>query len=45
MKQDTKIGMKLHVNANVDQMQVFGIISQGGIKINANVNVKDQLIK
>ena len=27
-----------HVNVNADQMQVFVIISKGGIRINANVN-------
>ena len=32
--------MKL-VNVNIDQMQVFIIISKGRFKINANVNVKN----
>ena len=29
-----------YVNANVDQMQVFVIINNAGIKKNADVNVK-----
>ena len=40
MKQDTQNGMK-RVNANVDQTQMFVIISKGGMKINADVNVKN----
>ena len=32
--------MKL-VSANVDQMQVFVIINKDGVKINADVNVKN----
>ena len=44
MKQDIKNGMKL-VNANVDQMQVFVIINNAGIMINADVNAKNLLIK
>ena len=44
MKQDTWNGMK-HVNVNVDLMQVFLIISNVGIKINADLNVKNRLIK
>ena len=28
-----------HVNANVDQMQVFVVIRKGRMKINAGVNV------
>ena len=40
MTQETQNDMKL-VNANVDQMQVFVIISKGGIKINAGMNVKN----
>ena len=40
MKQDTENGMK-HVNANVDQMQVFVTINKGEMKINADVNVKN----
>ena len=31
--------------ADVDQMQVFVIISKGGIMINADVNAKNQLTK
>ena len=30
-----------HVNVNVDQMQLFVIINNGGIKINADVNAKN----
>ena len=37
MKQNTENGMK-HANANVDLMQLFVIISKGGMKINADVN-------
>ena len=44
MKQDIKYSRKL-ANVNVDQMQVFviinKIINKGGIKINADVNVKN----
>ena len=40
MKQDKYLGMKF-VNVNVDQMQVFVIINNVGIMINANVNVKN----
>ena len=40
MKQDTQNGKK-HVNENVDQMQVFVIINNVGMKINADVNVKN----
>ena len=40
MKQDTQDGMKL-VNTNLDQMQVFVIINNVGMKINADVNVKN----
>ena len=40
MKQDTQNGMK-PVNENVDQMQVFVIINNVGLKINADVNVKN----
>ena len=40
MKQDTQNGMK-NVNINVDQMQAFVIISNGGIMINAGMNVKN----
>ena len=40
MKQDIQDNIKL-VNVNVDQMQVFVIISNVGIKINADVNVKN----
>ena len=34
-----------HVNVNVDLMQVFLIINNVGIKINADLNVKNRLIK
>ena len=44
MKQDKQIGMK-HVNTNVDQMQVFVIINKGEMKINADVNANNSLIK
>ena len=44
MKQDKQNGMK-HVNANVDQMQVFVIINKGEMKINADVNANNSLIK
>ena len=40
MKRDTQNGMK-HVNKNVDQMQVFVIINKSGMKIKADVNVKN----
>ena len=40
MKQDIQNGMKL-VNVNVDQMQLFVIINNVGIKINAEVNSKN----
>ena len=40
MKQDIQNGMKL-VNVNVDQMQLFVIINNVGIKINADVNAKN----
>ena len=40
MKQDIQDNIKL-VNVNVDQMQVFVIINNVGIKINADVNVKN----
>ena len=40
MKQDIQNDMKL-VNVNVDQMQVFVIINKDGMKINADVNVKN----
>ena len=38
MKQDAWNGMKC-VNANVDQMLVFVIINNVGMKINSGVNV------
>ena len=44
MKQDTQNGMKL-VNVNVDQMQVFVMMSNLGIMINVDVNVKNLLAK
>ena len=40
MKQGTQNGTR-HINANVDQMQVFVTISKGGVKINAGVNAKN----
>ena len=40
MKQDTYNGMK-HVNVNVDQMQVFVIINNVGMMINAGANAKN----
>ena len=40
MKQDIQNCMKL-VSVNVDQMQVFVIINNAGIKINAGVSVKN----
>ena len=40
MKQDTQNGMK-SVNVNAGQMQVFVIVNNVGIKINADVNVKN----
>ena len=40
MKQDIYLGMKL-VNVNVDQIQVFVIINNAGIMINANENVEN----
>ena len=39
MKQDIQNEMKL-VNVNADQMQVFVIINNTEIKVNAGVNVK-----
>ena len=44
VKQDTQNGMKL-VNVNVDQMQVFVMMSNLGIMINVDVNVKNLLTK
>ena len=40
MKQDTQIGMK-RVRVNVDQMQLFVIINNIAMKINADVNAKN----
>ena len=40
MKQDLQNDMK-HVSVNVDQMQLFVIINNVGIKINADVNAKN----
>ena len=40
MKRDIENGMK-RVNVNVDQMPVFVIINNSGMKINADVNVKN----
>ena len=44
MKQATKNGMKF-VNINLDQMQVFVMINNVGIMINADVNEKNSLAK
>ena len=44
MKQDIYNGMK-RVSVNVDQMQLFVIINNVGIKINVDKNVKNQLVK
>ena len=44
MKQDTQNSMK-RVNADVDQMQVLVTTSKGGMKINADVNKMNCLIK
>ena len=41
MKQDTQNGMK-RVSVNIDQMQVFAIINNVGMTINADVNVKNR---
>ena len=40
MKQDTENGTKLE-SVNIDQMQVFVTVNNVGIKINADVNVKN----
>ena len=40
MRQDTLNDMKC-VNANVDQMQVFAIISKSGMKINVDEYAKN----
>ena len=40
MKQDIYNDMKL-INVNVDQMQLFVIINNVGIMINADANVKN----
>ena len=44
MKQDTYNGMKL-VNVNVDYMQVFVIVNNAGMKINADVNINNWVTK
>ena len=44
MKQDIYLGMKL-VNVNVDYMQVFVMINNVGIMLNADVNAKNWLTK
>ena len=44
MKQDTQNGTK-QVYVNVDQMQVFVIISKGEMKVYVGVNVNNLLIK
>ena len=40
MKQDLQNGMK-HVSINVDQMQLYVIINNVGIKINVDANAKN----
>ena len=40
MKQDIYLGMKL-VDVNVNYMQVFAMINNVGIMINADVNAKN----
>ena len=40
MKQGIQNGMK-QVNVNVDQMKVFVIVNNVGMKINADVNAKN----
>ena len=40
MKQGLQNGMK-HVSVNVDQMQLFVVINNVGIKINADVNANN----
>ena len=40
MKRDLQNNMK-HVSVNVDQIQLFVIINNVGIKINVDVNVKN----
>ena len=40
MKQDIQNGMKV-VSVNVDQMEVFKIINNAGVKISVDVNVKN----
>ena len=40
MKEDTYNSMKL-VNVNIDQMQVFVIVNNAGMIINAHVNVNN----
>ena len=44
MRPDLQNGIK-NINVSVDQMQLFLIINKNGIKINADVNAKNQLIK
>ena len=44
MEQDIYLGMKL-VNVNVDYMQVFVMINNFGIMLNADVNAKNWLTK
>ena len=44
MKQSTQNNMK-RVNINVDQMQVFVLINSAGMKINADVNVKNEFMR
>ena len=44
MKQDLHNGMK-HVNVSVNLGLIFVIINNVGVKINADVNAKNQLIK
>ena len=40
MKRDIQNDMR-HVNAYVDQMELFVIVSNDGMKINVDVNVKN----
>ena len=44
MKQESLNSIKLK-SANVDQMQVFVIINRNGMKVNANLNVRNSLTK
>ena len=44
MKQDIQNGMK-HVNVSVNLEKMFVIMKNVGIKLNADVNVKNYLLK